>query len=48
MNEGQKIELTNAAQTVGASPSFDAFWADVEAELIRMNPDLTIEPKTTT
>lgn len=44
--ETEKTELTNAVQTAAASPEFDAFWADVEAELQRMNAnDLTIEAK---
>lgn len=42
----EKTELTMAAQTAEANPIFDAFWADVEAELQRNNAkDLTIEAK---
>lgn len=44
--EPEKTELTNAVQTAYASPAFDAFWAEVEADLQRMNAnDLTIEAK---
>lgn len=47
--ETEKTELTNALQTAEASPLFDAFWADVEEELQRMNAnDLTIEAKVRT
>lgn len=44
----EKTELTLAAQTQAASPLLDAFWEEVEAELLRMNPALTIEQKSRT
>lgn len=47
--DAEKTELTLAAQTQAASPLLDAFWEEVEAELIRMNgAELTVEPKTRT
>lgn len=47
--ETEKEALVKGAQTAEASPLFDAFWQEVEQELLRMNGiELTVEPKTRT
>lgn len=47
--ETEKEDLVRGAQTAEASPLFDAFWQEVEQELVRMNEGaLTVEPKART
>lgn len=49
-SEIEKEALVKGAQTAEASPLFDAFWAEVEAGLLRSTEteNLTIEPRVST